>query len=143
MTGLAIRPATLDEVPAVLGLWRRAEAIPRPTDTPEDVGRLVKDHPGALLVAVEDGQLVGTVIAGWDGWRGGIYRLAVLPERRRHGIARALVADAEQRLATRGARRIQAMVAHDEAHAIGFWDRAPGWEHDQRWLRYVKDLPGR
>ncbi len=140
MTGLAIRPATLDEVPAVLELWRRAEAIPRPTDTPEDVTRLVKEHGGSLLVAVEDGRLVGTIIAGWDGWRGGIYRLAVLPERRRRGVAQALVAEAERRLATKGARRIQGMVARDEAHALAFWDRAPGWELDARWLRYVKML---
>ncbi|MGH7392065.1 MAG: GNAT family N-acetyltransferase [Candidatus Rokuibacteriota bacterium] len=145
MTGVAIRPATLDEVPAVLELWRRAGAIPRPTDTAEDVTRLVTAHGGSLLVAVDDGRLVGTVIAGWDGWRGGIYRLAVLPDRRRRGLARALVTEAERRLAAQGARRISGMVAHDEAHAVGFWDRAPGWERDERWVRYVKMLepPGR
>lgn len=137
---ITIRPAAIHEVDAVLELWRQAGAIARPTDTPEDVARLVREHHDALLVAVEDDRLVGTVIAGWDGWRGGLYRLAVVPGQRRRGLARALVAEAERRLASKGARRISAMVARDEAHAVGFWDRTSGWERDRRWVRYVKAL---
>jgi ribosomal protein S18 acetylase RimI-like enzyme len=34
---------------------------------------------------------VGTLVAAWDGWRGNMYRLAVLPEHRRAGIGRELV----------------------------------------------------
>lgn len=28
----------------------------------------------ALLVAARDGRIIGTLIAGWDGWRGSIAR---------------------------------------------------------------------
>lgn len=124
----------------MLDLWRQAEAIPRPTDTLPDVQRMVREHPGTLLVADEDGRLVGSVIAGWDGWRGGIYRLAVLPECRRRGVARALVSEAERLLASRGARRLSAMVARDEPQAVAFWNAAAGWARDPRWHRYAKDL---
>ena len=137
---LTIRECRLEECVRVLDLWKRAEAIPRPTDTRPDLERLVREHPNSLLVAEEDGRLVGTVIAGWDGWRGGIYRLAVLPECRRRRVGQALVAEAERRLAARGARRLNAMVARDEAHARAFWDRAPGWDRDARWQRYTKDV---
>lgn len=137
---LIIRPCRLDECAHVLDLWRKAEAIPRPTDTLPDVERMVREHPDTLLVGEEDGRIVGSVIAGWDGWRGGIYRLAVLPECRRRGVAQALVAEAERRLAARGARRLSAMVARDEPQAVAFWNAAPGWAREPRWLRYAKNL---
>jgi len=137
---LTIRECRMDECARVLELWKSAEAIPRPTDTLAELQRIVREHPNTLLVGEEDGRLIGTVIAGWDGWRGGIYRLAVLPDCRRRGVGQALVAEAERRLAARGARRLNAMVARDEAHALGFWDAARGWERDARWQRYTKDL---
>ena len=124
----------------MLELWQLAEAIPRPTDTLPNVERMVREHPDILLVGEEKGRIVGTVIAGWDGWRGGIYRLAVLPDCRRRGVARALVAEAERQLAARGARRLSATVARDEPQAVGFWDAADGWAREPRWHRYAKDL---
>jgi ribosomal protein S18 acetylase RimI-like enzyme len=137
---LIVRPCRLEECAQVLALWRQAEAIPRPTDTLGDVERMVREYPGTLLVGEEAGRLVGSVIAGFDGWRGGIYRLAVLPECRRRGVAQALVAEAERRVSARGARRLSAMVARDEPQAVAFWNAAPGWAVEPRWHRYAKDL---
>ena len=77
---VAIRPAVRDEIGAVLDVWRRAEAIPGETDTAADLGRLLRHDDEALLVAIADGQIVGTAIVTWDGWRAGLWRLAVLPE---------------------------------------------------------------
>ena len=81
-----------------------------------------------------------SVIGGWDGWRGNIYRLAVAPEARRVGLARRLVQEAERVLRAKGARRISALVERHEAHATGFWDALAdrGWHRDDRMLRYVK-----
>jgi ribosomal protein S18 acetylase RimI-like enzyme len=95
------------------------------------------DH---LLVAVERGAVIGSVIGGWDGWRGNIYRLAVVPQARRRGLARRLVHEAERMLVAKGARRISALVERHEAHAVGFWDALSdrGWRRDERMLRYIK-----
>ena len=91
--------------------------------------------PVALICGV-----VGSVIGGWDGWRGNIYRLAVAPDARRHGLARRLVQEAERMLVSKGARRISALVERHEAHAVGFWDALSdrGWRRDERMLRYIK-----
>ena len=89
---VAIRPCRAEECEAVLTLWRRAGAIPSPTDTLEELLRLVRsEHGDGFLVAVQEGAIVGSVIGAWDGWRGNIYRLAVAPEARRRGLARRLV----------------------------------------------------
>ena len=134
-----IRECRYEDCPAVLDLWRRAEAIPSQTDTLDDLQRLVDEHGGLFLVAEEAERLVGTIIAGWDGWRGNMYRLAVLPNFRRRGIAHSLVAEAERRLRAKGARRITALVVKSEEDALAFW-QAIGYDHDQRMLRYVKTL---
>ena len=124
----------------MLALWERAGAIASPTDTLDEVTRLVREHAGALLVALQEGAIVGSVIGGWDGWRGNIYRLAVAPEAQRAGLARRLVQEAERGLRAKGARRISALVERHEPHAVGFWDAlaARGWRRDERMLRYVK-----
>lgn len=108
-------------------------------DRREDVERLLEGSPAALLVADADGALVGAVIAGWDGWRGNVYRLAVAAERRREGIGLMLVRAAEERLRSRGARRVTALVAYDDGVAGGFWDAA-GYPLDREIGRRVRNL---
>jgi ribosomal protein S18 acetylase RimI-like enzyme len=139
---IVIRPCRVAECPAVLALWQRAGAIPSPTDTLVELEQLVTYQDDGLLVAVENGVIVGSVIGGWDGWRGNIYRLAVAPEARRHGLARRLVDDAVRVLNARGAHRISALVERHEAHAVGFWDSLidRGWRRDERMLRYIKNV---
>ena len=95
-----------------------------------------------LLAVADDGALVGTVVAGWDGWRGTMYRLAVLPALRRQGIARQLVDEGERRLRALGARRFHLIVVAGEAPAQAFW-AAAGYEQQQDRLRYVKTFAPR
>jgi ribosomal protein S18 acetylase RimI-like enzyme len=138
----AIRAATTADIADVLELWSQARSANASTpDTPEALEALLSASPGALLVAAEpeaDG-IVGALIAAWDGWRGNMYRLAVHPHRRREGIARALVEAGERRLRTKGARRITALVAHEEVEAVGFWTEA-GYARDTTIARFVKPL---
>lgn len=139
---IPIRPCRREEAAAVLDLWRHAQAFPSATDTLENLQRLCREPGAAFLVATEGGRIVGSVIGGWDGWRGNIYRLAVAPEHRRRGLALALVEAAERWLVDRGARRIAAIVEGKNPLGIGFWDslRRIGYENEPGVLRYVKTL---
>ena len=137
---IVIRPCRREECPDVLALWEHAGAIPSPTDSLEELQRLVDQHGDGFLVAVQQGRIVGSVIGGWDGWRGNIYRLAVAPEARRRGLARRLVQEAEHVMQTKGARRLSALVERHETHAVGFWDALGdrGWRRDERMTRYIR-----
>ena len=137
---IVIRPCRVEECAAVLALWERAGAIPSPTDTREELQRLVRTHGDGFLVAIQGNAIVGSVIGGWDGWRGNIYRLAVAPEARRRGLARRLVREAALVMKSKGGRRLSALVERHEAHAVGFWDSLAeqGWARDERMTRYIK-----
>jgi ribosomal protein S18 acetylase RimI-like enzyme len=135
-TSAEIRPADADDIDAVLALWQRA-AEPTSTDDADAVGTLIGRDPGALLVADASGEIVGSVIAGWDGWRGSIYRLSVAPARRRAGLGRRLLAAAEDRLRGLGVRRMHAIVIGTDDRAVAFWQTSD-WQHQDGQLRFVR-----
>jgi ribosomal protein S18 acetylase RimI-like enzyme len=134
---MTVRECRADEVDEVLAVWRAAGSPPSVTDSAENVGAIVAGDHAWLLVAEEEGRIAGTLIAAWDGWRGNLYRLAVLPECRRRGIARALVAAGEDHLRAAGARRLAAIVLQGSAEAAGFWTAA-GYERQVEAGRFTK-----
>lgn len=139
MSSFAIRPARPEDAPSILELWRLAGSFPTRTDNEESVCSLIAHDPNAILVAEEDAALTGSLVAAFDGWRGTLFRLAVLPAHRRRGVARKLVAEGERRLRERGAARINLYAIKAETVAIDFWN-ALGFEPDDRCQRFVKNL---
>lgn len=139
---MIVRPCRLDECAVVLDLWKDAGAIPSITDNVEVLRCLIQNTSTVLLVAEYQNSLAGAVIAAWDGWRGNIYRLAVLPTYRRQGIGKLLVKKAEDFLSGRGAQRIPMLVANEESLAVSFWDALvdAGYNRDLRMVRYAKTL---
>jgi ribosomal protein S18 acetylase RimI-like enzyme len=137
---LVVRAAQAHELPAILEFWRAAaENGNRPVDTPAALAALHLRDPDALLVAVDGSDIVGTIIAGWDGWRCHLYRLAVAPSRRRSGIGRRLIEAAEVRLRALGGTRADAMVLDDNDQAHRIW-AAAGYARQGEWSRWVKSL---
>jgi ribosomal protein S18 acetylase RimI-like enzyme len=133
----SIRPCRLEDIEGVLELWRQADATPSVTDNADDLRRAITDSPAHVLVAEAQARIVGSIIGTFDGWRGNIYRLAVHPDYRRHGVARALVAEVAKKLAEQGAKRITALVEKDHPLAMNFWESV-GYRVDERIVRRVR-----
>ncbi|HZP54028.1 GNAT family N-acetyltransferase [Actinocrinis sp.] len=153
MSDLDVRPARLDEIDAVLAFWAAAAEGVSVSDDPAGVRGLIERDPEALILAIEhspatehspaserSGRIVGSVIAGFDGWRCHLYRLAVAPDRRRQGIGRLLIEAAELRFAAFGGRRADAMVLERNTTAHGAWGAA-GYQREEHWRRWIKPLP--
>jgi hypothetical protein len=108
-----LRPAQPEDIAAVLTLWQDS-AEPSSTDDVAAVTALLEHEPGALIIAESSGQIVGSVIAAWDGWRA-----------------------AGDRISARGARRLQATVIETDTRAMGFW-RGTDWRQAEEQTRFTR-----
>ena len=144
---MTVRRATHADTDALLALWAVARTSHAVTEDSAAAVRAVLDRSAVFVAApgvrspqstTEPG-LAGAIVAGWDGWRGNLYRLAVRPEHRREGLAGALVAAAEAWLIEQGAARLSILVGFDDADARGFW-ASVGYGADAVIGRMVRDL---
>lgn len=121
---LVIRPYDERDEGGVVDLWRTVFPDAPPWNPPAgDIRRKLAVQRDLFLVATLNEHLVGTTMAGYDGHRGWLYYVAVAPEARGHGIGRALVADAEQRLREMGCPKINLQVRATNLAVLAFYDR--------------------
>ena len=116
----------------VAALWNRVFPGELPRNAPRrviDEKALMKD--GLFFVAVLGSHVVGTVMAGYDGHRGWVYRLAVLPEYRGKGIAARLMRKAEAALVACGCAKVNLQVREGNETVVGFY-RSLGYEVEER-----------
>src|SRR6266853_5932561 len=122
---MVIRPFEPQDEPAVIALWQTVFPDDPPWNKPIDVIRrklLVQQE--LFFVCVVEGQLVGTVLAGFDGVRGWVHKLAVLPKFQRHGIASRLMHAAEEVLRSMGCPKVNLQVRASNAAVVNFYERA-------------------
>ena len=117
----AFRP---DDEPEVDALWRAIFPESPPwKESNDDIRRKLAVQPELFLVANEGGRIVGTTMAGYDGHRGWVYLVAVVPELRRRGIGRALMVEAERRLIALGCPKLNLQVRGTNRDVVAFYER--------------------
>jgi ribosomal protein S18 acetylase RimI-like enzyme len=123
-TGFTIRAFTPADEEAVVALWRAAGLTRRWNDPRKDIARKLRVQPEGFLVAVEDdrGQIIGSVMAGYDGHRGWVNYLAVAPGFRRRGVGQALMAEAERILAELGCPKVNLQIRAANGAAVSFYE---------------------
>jgi ribosomal protein S18 acetylase RimI-like enzyme len=119
---IEIRGFAFEDESAVISIWHACGLIRRWNDPAKDIRRKVAVGDEFFLVATAGGSIVGTVMAGYDGHRGWINYLAVDPDRRRSGIGRELMAEAERRLSAVGCPKINLQVRATNDRAVGFYE---------------------
>ena len=127
--------AATDEAAAV-ALWRDCGLVRPWNDPHKDIARKLLVQPELFLVATvvapggEEGQLVGTAMAGYDGHRGSVYYLAVAPAHQRAALGRRLMDEVQERLLATGCPKIHVLVRTGNAQVLGFYDRL-GYERHE------------
>lgn len=121
---LQIRPYHEDDEAAVVALW--AEVFPGDPTRNEPravIRRKLGVQRELFLVGELDREVVGTVIGGFDGYRGWVYHLAVHPRCRRRGFGRDLMHEVETRLKALGCPKLNLQVRSSNAEVIAFYER--------------------
>ena len=120
---MEIRVFRQDDFEEVITLWERCDLL-RPWNDPEmDIERKLNHDPDLFLVAEVGGEVVGSVMGGYDGHRGSAYYLGVHPDYRGRGIANALISRLEKKLIARGCPKIQLMVREDNDTVIEMYEK--------------------
>lgn len=117
----AIREFREEDYDAVVRVWREAGLTLKPSDTLPELRKVIERNPGLLLVAEEEGRVVGAVIGAWDGRRAWIYHLAVLPAAQGRGTGRLLMDELERRLRAAGATKLNLLVERANAPVADFY----------------------
>jgi ribosomal protein S18 acetylase RimI-like enzyme len=76
---------------------------------------------GLFFVALSKREVIGTVIAGYDGHRGWIYSLAVAPTHQRRGVGTELLKLAEKELCIRGCLKINLQIVEENKNVAAFY----------------------
>ena len=129
MTDLEIRPYEEADQDAVVELWRECGLVVPRNDPVKDIHRKLHVRRDLFLVGLLGPRLVGTVMAGYEGHRGWVNYLAVVPDCRRRGLGRRLMEEAERLLRAAGCPKINLQVRSSNADVIGFY-RSIGYAVD-------------
>lgn len=123
-----IKAMTIDRYDEIFAMWQiTSKRALSKADQRDEIERYLKRNEGLSQIAVVDGKIVGTVLAGHDGRRGFIHHMAVMPQYRRKGIAKAMAAKAIERLAEEGIVKTHIFTYCDNNCGQSFW-RSLGFE---------------
>jgi ribosomal protein S18 acetylase RimI-like enzyme len=126
---LEIRPYKPEDRESVVDLWKECGLL-RPSNDPfKDIARKQKSGGHLFLVGLAEGRIVAVVMAGYDGHRGWLNYVAVSPTQQKKGYGRAMIREAETRLAAEGCPKVNLQVRTTNTEAIKFYT-AIGYNQD-------------
>jgi ribosomal protein S18 acetylase RimI-like enzyme len=120
---MIVRPFQAGDEEAVIDLWRRCDLVTLKNDPRKDIQRKLKVRPDLFLVGVQEGKIIASVMAGYEGHRGWLNYVAVAPDLRRRGFARQIIEEAERLLRAAGCAKINLQVRTTNRQAIEFYRR--------------------
>lgn len=106
---------------AIIDLWKKCNLIVPQNDPIEDIQKKLDFQPDSFLSALLDGQLIGSVMVGYEGHRGWLNYLAVLPEYQKRGYERRLAEKAVEELRKLGCSKVNVQVRKSNPSTIGFY----------------------
>jgi ribosomal protein S18 acetylase RimI-like enzyme len=115
---------------AVVDLWKECELVVPQNDPVEDIQKKVNFQPELFFVALVDNKVIGSIMAGYDGHRGWINYLAVLPSYQKRGYGRGLVEGAVHELRKLGCLKVNLQVRGSNISAVEFYKHLEFKEDD-------------
>lgn len=127
---MQINPFQPADQAAVIALWQACGLTVPANDPAKDIARKLRVDPELFLVGKRDGELVATVMGGYEGHRGWINYLAVAPARQRQGFGQQMMAAVEAALRAKGCPKINLQVRETNQAVLAFY-AALGYGNDK------------
>jgi ribosomal protein S18 acetylase RimI-like enzyme len=133
-----VRTATLNDIPSIIEIWEECK-LTRPWNNPKnDITNALITSTSTILLLCNQAQILGTIMAGYDGHRGWIYYLAVKGKFQNKGFGRKLIIEAEKWLANKNVNKVNLMVRNSNKSVITFYQNV-GYKDDDvvvlsKWL---------
>ncbi|UCF59515.1 MAG: GNAT family acetyltransferase [Candidatus Bathyarchaeota archaeon] len=116
---------------AVIDLWKKCDLVVPQNDPVEDIHKKLEFQPELFFIALLKNKVIGSVMTGYDGHRGWLYYLAVLPEYQKRGYGRQLVEKAVKELRKLGCLKANLQVRTDNASVVNFYKHL-GFKMEER-----------
>jgi len=129
VSNLIIRPYKSSDEAEVINLWDKCDLIVPQNDPKEDIETKMAFQPELFFVGLLDNKIIASVMAGYEGHRGWINYLAVLPEYQRKGYARQMMDKCEEVLKEMDCLKINLQVREGNEAVIAFY-KSIGYTND-------------
>ena len=106
---------------AVIALWQACGLTRAWNDPAKDIARKMAVQPELFLVGTVNGEVMASVMAGYEGHRGWVNYLAVSPDHQKKSFGRLLMQDVERLLLARGCPKINLQIRSSNAAVIAFY----------------------
>jgi ribosomal protein S18 acetylase RimI-like enzyme len=127
---MLIRPYQISDESSVIALWQECR-LTRPWNSPkQDIARKLTTQPELFLVGIDETGVVATAMIGYDGNRGWVHYLGVLPSRRTLSYGKAVMQEAERILVERGCPKLNIQVRSSNTAVISFYEKL-GYQIDE------------
>ncbi len=116
---------------AVIDLWRQCNLTVPSNDPVEDIKKKIDFQPALFFIALLFDQVIGSIMVGYEGHRGWINYLAVLPTFQKQGYGKLLIIKAVTELRKMGCVKVNLQIRPDNLQAIGFYQHL-GFKQEER-----------
>lgn len=119
-----IRTMTIEDYEEVYKLWLTIHGFGMRSvdDSKEGVEKFLKRNPNESVVAVSDGEIVGSILCGQDGRRGCFYHVCVREDKRKQGIGKAMAVECMNRLKDEGINKVNLIAFKSNEVGNVFWN---------------------
>ena len=123
VTFRSLLPSDYDDL---IRLWQEAGLPYRPLgrDQREKILTELNNPFEMFILAFCHDRLVGSILASHDGRKGWLNRLCVMPDFRKQGLGRALIAEAEKFLENQGLEIFACLIEEENAESMKLFANA-------------------
>ena len=131
MSELEFRVMNAGEQETVVELWR-ACGLTRPHNDPyRDIEKARSKPNSEILVGLDNGKIIASVMVGHDGHRGVVYYVSADPAVQGKGIGKSIMSVAENWLLDQGIWKLNLMIRPDNVAVRSFYQKL-GYEVEER-----------